>query len=77
MKRRGGFHKESDGVHSTHCAQHTLCTAHTVHSTHCAHNLTKAGLLFVRKVCNKYSVVIFLLLQYASTDYLAVKRKPL
>ena len=30
--------------------------------------------LFVRKVCNKYSVVIFLLLQYALTDYLAVKR---
>ena len=29
----------------------------------------------VRKVCNKYSVVIFLLLQYAPTDYLAVKRK--
>ena len=33
--------------------------------------------LFVRKVCNKYSVVIFSLLQYAPTDYLAVKRKPL
>ena len=26
--------------------------------------------------CNKYSVVIFLLLRYALTDYLAVKRKP-
>ena len=25
--------------------------------------------LFVRKVCNKYSVVIFLLLQYAPTDW--------
>ena len=29
--------------------------------------------LFVRKVCNKYSVMMFLLLQYAPT-YLAVKR---
>ena len=37
----------------------------------------KRGGLFVRKVCNKYSVVIFSLLQYAPTDYLAVKRKPL
>ena len=27
--------------------------------------------LFVRKVCNKYSVVILLLLQYAPTDDLA------
>ena len=35
------------------------------------------GVLFVRKVRNKYSVVIFFLLQYAPTDYLVVKRKPL
>ena len=37
----------------------------------------KILILFVRKVCNKDSVMIFLLLQYAPTDYLAVKRKPL
>ena len=35
--------------------------------------ITKQKILFVRKMCNKYSVLIFLLLQYASTDCLAVK----